>query len=488
MSKITNVRLPNAATGNYDPQQFNQLVRSLEQVILQLNSTYTPVTSENTLGALSWFESRGESDMNGYPFSATSLDAFGRLRTSQPYTIFDSQSRYQPDSQYDTSLSGSASTSYFLDQSTLDLKVTTASGDKAIRQTFRNFPYQPGKSLLVLATFVMNVGKSNLRQRVGYFNEGNGVFFQQSGTALAFVLRSSTSGIPNDVRTVAQGSWNGDKLDGTGPSGLTLDVTKSQILFLDFEWLGVGSVRAGFVINGTFIVCHTFNNANDIDKVYMTTAILPLRYEIENTGTAASASALKQICSSVVSEGGYDQKSSQIWAKRASALTGVGTSFVPVVSARLKATRTGAIVLPASYSFLPTSSNDLFEIAVIKNAALSGASFTSLSANIEFDTSATSMSGGNTVFLDLLASTNQARVPINVDVSYNFALQLGTSLSGVTDIYTLAMRLITGTGDGLGALSFFDLTDPNQSNPVIYAFPGTASLSLSGIAPTVTVA
>jgi hypothetical protein len=189
-----------------------------------------------------------------------------------------------------------------------------------------------------------------------------------------------------------------------------------------------------------------------------------------------------------VSEGGYDQKSSQIWAKRASALTGVGTSFVPVVSARLKATRTGAIVLPASYSFLPTSSNDLFEIAVIKNAALSGASFTSLSANIEFDTSATSMSGGNTVFLDLLASTNQARVPINVDVSYNFALQLGTSLSGVTDIYTLAMRLITGTGDGLGALSFFDLTDPNQSNPVIYAFPSTASLNLSGIAPTVTVA
>lgn len=488
MSKITNVRLPNAVSQNYDPQQFNQLVRSLEQIILQLNSTYTPVTSENTLGALSWFESRGESDMNGFPFSATSLDAFGRLRTSQPYTIFDSQNRYQPDSQYDTALTGAGSTSYFIDQSSVNLNVGTASGDKVIRQTFRSFPYQPGKSLLVLATSVMNAGKANLRQRVGYFNDGNGVFFQQNGTTLAFVLRTSTSGIPNDARTVAQASWNGDKLDGTGPSGLTLDVTKSQILFLDFEWLGVGSVRAGFVINGTFIVCHTFNNANDIDKVYMTTAILPLRYEIENTGATASSSALKQICSSVVSEGGYDQKSSQIWARRTSALTGVGTSFVPVVSVRLKATRTGAIVLPAAYSFLPTSSNDLFEVAVIKNATLSGASFTSLSANLEFDTSASSMSGGDIVFLDFLASTNQSRAPINVDVSYNFALQLGTSLSGTRDIYTLAMRLTTGTGNGLGAISFFDITDPVQGNPIIYAFPGTAGLTIAGVAPTVTVA
>jgi hypothetical protein len=259
-------------------------------------------------------------------------------------------------------------------------------------------------------------------------------------------------------------------------------------LFLDFEWLGVGSVRAGFVINGTFIVCHTFNNANDIDKVYMTTAILPLRYEIENTGTAASASALKQICSSVVSEGGYDQKSSQIWARRTSALTGFGTDFVPIVSGRLKATRTGAVVLPSAYSFLPTSGNDYFEVALIKNPTLTGAAFSSLSSNIEYDFTATALSGGTPVFIDFVGSTNQSSVPINVDVSYNFALQLGTSLSGTRDIYTLAIRTITGTGDGIGALSFFDLTDPNQSNPVIYAFPGTASLSLSGIAPTVTVA
>lgn len=54
MSKITNVRLPNATTSGYDPAQFNQLVRSLEQVIFQLNNTYTPVISEDRAGAATW--------------------------------------------------------------------------------------------------------------------------------------------------------------------------------------------------------------------------------------------------------------------------------------------------------------------------------------------------------------------------------------------------------------------------------------------------
>jgi hypothetical protein len=55
MSKITNVRLPNSNQSGYDPSQFNQLVRSLEQIILQLNNTYTPTTTENKDQAQSWF-------------------------------------------------------------------------------------------------------------------------------------------------------------------------------------------------------------------------------------------------------------------------------------------------------------------------------------------------------------------------------------------------------------------------------------------------
>ena len=54
MSKIQNVRLPNAVSGDYSPEQFNQLVRSLEQVIFQLNSSYTPIVSQDTAAAATW--------------------------------------------------------------------------------------------------------------------------------------------------------------------------------------------------------------------------------------------------------------------------------------------------------------------------------------------------------------------------------------------------------------------------------------------------
>lgn len=56
MSKIFNVRLPNASA-QYSPEQFNQLVRSLEQVILQLNSTYSSIFDQNQAGSTRWFGS-----------------------------------------------------------------------------------------------------------------------------------------------------------------------------------------------------------------------------------------------------------------------------------------------------------------------------------------------------------------------------------------------------------------------------------------------
>jgi hypothetical protein len=162
-------------------------------------------------------------------FGGGSVDAFGRLRVSNPLTIFDSQNRYQKDNQFDESTVNGASITYSLDESTVLMSADTTSGSKAVRQTYRAMPYQPGKGLLVMATFVMAAAQTNLRQRVGYFNTANGVFFQQSGTTKSFVLRTSTSGSPSDARTVNQADWNGDKLDGTGDSGFTLDTTKARI-------------------------------------------------------------------------------------------------------------------------------------------------------------------------------------------------------------------------------------------------------------------
>jgi hypothetical protein len=417
---------------------FNQLDNLLEQIVATTGSA-VPVS-----------------------IGGTNVDAFGRLRVSAPYTIFDSQNRYAIDNQFDTSTATGGSTTYLPNESSVRMDVTTSSGSEVVRQTYRCMPYQPGKGLLLLATFVMNTAKTGLRQRVGYFGTQNGVFIQQSDSTVSFVLRSYISGSVSDARAVNQADWNGDKLNGTGDSGYTLDLTKAQILWMDFEWLGVGSVRCGFIIDGNYIVCHTFENANDITSVYMTTAILPIRYEITNTAATASASSMKQICSSVVSEGGYEQTSIEHVARRTTTKTSIGTTFLPLVSIRLASTALNAVVLPVKFNVMPTSTGDDFEVILAKNSTgLTSASWAAVSsdANVEQDTSATAMTVGTIVDIQYVKATNQSSGTINQPAAYNWDLQLGSSLTGTSDIYTLGIRVLSGSsGAAIGSLTFYDLT------------------------------
>lgn len=398
--------------------------------------------------------------------NGTNVDAFGRVRVSQPYTLFDSQNRYAADDQFEVSTTGTGTSSFLSNEATVQLEVTGAGVGSVIRQTYRSFPYQPGKGLLILTTFVMDSSTSaNLTQQVGYYNTQNGVFFKRTGSTNSFVLRSNstpTPGTPSDTRIVNQSSWNGDKLDGTGDSGFTLDTTKAQILWMDFEWLGVGSVRCGFIIDGQYIVCHTFTNANEISSVYMTTAILPVRYEIVTT-TAAVAASMKTICCSVVSEGGFEQTSIDHVARRTTVLGTIGTTFLPVVSIRLASGRTGAVVIPNRVQILPTTSQN-YEIALVKNPTLTGATWASTvpsNSNVEFDVAATAMTGGTIAQTDFLASNTAGGTgSTSFANAYNFDLQLGATIAGVSDIYTVGIRTVSGatTGDAVGSLSFFDLT------------------------------
>lgn len=412
-----------------------------------------------------------EGDMTPLPISigGTNVDAFGRLRVSQPYTLFDSQNRYAADNQFEVATTGTGTSSFLSNEAAVKLEVTGAGVGSVLRQSYRSFPYQPGKGLLVLATFVMDSSQSlNLTQRVGYYNDSNGVFFQRVDGTFSFVLRSSstpTPGTPSDVRTVNQSSWNGDKLDGTGDSGLTLDPTKAQILWMDFEWLGVGSVRCGFIIDGQYIVCHTFENANDITSVYMTTAILPVRYEIVTT-TSAVAASMKSICCSVVSEGGFEQASIEHVARRTTAFTNIDTTatFFPIVSIRLASGRTGAVVLPNRVQFLPLTSQN-YEVALLKNPTLTGATWAATvpsDSNVEFDVAATAISAVGTIAqTDYVTSTGSAGVSeTSLPTGYNWDLQLGATIAGVSDIYTVAVRTVDGAtkGSGVGSLTFYDLT------------------------------
>lgn len=386
-------------------------------------------------------------------------DLFGRVKVSSPFTLFDAAHRYDINNDFTSKTNGNGTITYNSNQSSVYLNVGSTSGDYVYFESRRVFTYQAGKSLQVLQTFVFNSPKTNLRQRVGYFSVDNGFFLELDGTTINLVRRSKTTGTVVETR-VSQSQWNIDKLDGTGPSGYNLDLTKSQILFSEYEWLGVGSVRLGFVIDGKPIIVHQFNHANVISGVYMTTASLPVRYEIENTGTTSGNSTLQQICVTVISNGGYERKVSPTIVKMTTVKNLTSTSFIPLITIRLKSDRMDSVVIPSQYDVLADSSSGmLFEVALLRNSTLTGSSYVvSNSPNVEYDISATSMTDGTQQYIEYSTTSNKITTPLNTTQEYNFDLQLGRDLDGVSDTLTLAARAIIGTGTIIGSMTFYDLT------------------------------
>lgn len=394
-----------------------------------------------------------------------SIDAFGRLRTSNPLTLFDSSYRHQDNSLWATSVANSGTATFNANQGLMDLAVTTTSGSKVYRETLRVFSYQPGKSLLILYTFVFNDIKENLRQRAGYFDSNNGFFLELDDDSLAFVRRSSVSGSVVETR-IPQTDWNTDKLDGTGLSGVTLDMTKAQILWSDMEWLGVGSVRMGFVIDGVLITCHTFNHANIISSTYITTATLPLRYEIENTGTTGSSSTLKQICGSVVSEGGYQLSgaSHSVGTPIATpvSMATAGTVY-PIVSIRLIASpnRLNAVSILSGASVLGVSGNVIYNWQLIGNGVTAGGTWANASAtsNVEYKIGGTSITGGTVLASGYFSSTNQSVSGLDLATEELFKYQLTREpFTSTPQEITLAVTANTNTSTVHGSLDFQDIT------------------------------
>ena len=359
----------------------------------------------------------------------TNLDAFGRLRISNPFTLFDSSHRYTDNGAFVSSTSGTASATFNANQGLIDLAVGTASGDLIRRETKRVFPYQPGKSILIMTTFVMAPAKTNLTQRVGYYGTNNGFYLEQEGSDVYLVRRSSITGSVVNTR-ISKSSWNQDKLDGTGKSGITLDLTKAQILFLDMEWLGVGTVRAGFVIDGAFVPCHYFQHANTtFTSTYITTASLPIRYEIENTGVVATASTLKQICSTVISEGGYEisgtQRAVDTGITSPKTLTTAGTVY-PVISIRLKAARLDAVVIMSALSILGVTNNSNYRWAIISGGTTTGGTWVSAGADssVEYNITGTSFAGGDTKASGYFQGSNQGSSAIDISKAALLKFQL----------------------------------------------------------------
>jgi hypothetical protein len=317
-------------------------------------------------------------------------DAFGRLRTVDPRTLGDYKITYIDSTDYTQSLTSTADITFDFNKSVAFL-TTGASGGTAIQQSKMYHNYSPGKSQLILMSFTMGAAVENCTKRVGYFDDKNGLFFEQDGDGdLSFKIRSDTSGsVDDDVFN--QADWNGEDVSW-------LDITKSQLLFIDFQWLGVGRVRFGFVHEDSFVVAHTSYHSNELEIPYMRNPNLPVRFEISG-GIDAT---LTQICSTVFSEGGYAEIGNDFAAATTASKT-VGTTASPVVAIRLKNSFNGfdnrGYIRYLATNVVSSGQTIEFEVAKLESSttsSISGGTWTSVgtSSLAEYNIGATSFSGG----------------------------------------------------------------------------------------------
>lgn len=337
-------------------------------------------------------------------------DAFGRQRISNPYTLADYSHVYGEETELLTKTSGTnSSVSFDVSKAKAVLQVGTGTNDFTIHQSRMYHHYMPGKSQLTFQSFNFTGHRIGTNKRIGLFDDYNGIFFEQSGDGtLAIVLRNSVSGNVNEER-ITQNNWNIDKCDGTGPSSFNLDPTKTQLFTSDFQWLGVGRVRVGFVHDGESVIAHEFYNSNNKSTVYWSNPNLPVRCEIRNYSGSASmgTDSMDQICATVISEGGYNEAGVDFSARNTIARSVVNGGRVPLVAIALKTGYYGkpnrSIVRPNMANIYTSADAITYELWRIPNTGqIVGGSWVSANNDsvAEYNISATSVDFTSGMLID----------------------------------------------------------------------------------------
>lgn len=397
-----------------------------------------------------WVETSINSSTGG---GNSAVDSFGRLRVSEPETVFESTFQYdkQPLLFVESTASG-ATVTQDSNKKAVILSATTTTNSRAIFQSRYYLKYHPGKSSLLMMSFNFKSAATNVDKLIGQFDDNNGVFFKLSSSTLSVIQRSKTSGSVVDT-AIAQSSWNLDKLDGTGTSGITLDLSKQQILVIDQQWLGAGRVRCGFRIDGQTIYCHQILNANNLTTLYTQTADLPIRVEIKNN--SATASTIEFTCSTLMSEGGWQPEGLlRSINNGVTARTFAGNTSVPVLSLRKQSAFVNVPVQIVDFGAIATSGDD-FLIQLILNGTLTGASFADVGGVCQADVSATALSGGTVLVSTYLAGSSNGNSTATFEALQNaLNVILGASIAGTSDILSIYASNITASANLVAYMNY----------------------------------
>ena len=426
----------------------NILVRARYFRLIYTNGDTT--TSMLMIQVLLSESTRDSSEKSLVMIDINQLDGFGRLKVSTPTRILDlTHTKGKNNDRETEKITGTGTSTYNSNESSVDLDVVTT-GDEVIRQSRHYCIYQAARSITGYLTGVLNPNDSNdstVTTRFGYFDDLNGFYIQYVNGVTSIVLRSNVTGsVVNTV--INQSSFNFDKLDGTGPSGFTFNPAKVNILYFTAEWLASGSQQFGLFVKGRLLIFHTFYNSNKNNTSYMTSANLPVRYQINSTGGSGS---LKQICSSIQSDAGHEELGIHFSANRGSTVTAsIGTTPIPLISMRIRIdneshARTNVIL--ESFSAMSIGNKDtLYELWINfheNSNPLTSSSFTDVDtlSSVQIDTSATAVTLTNLRLLKSIYSVGSANSELDVDDLVGLSVDINRSVS---DMLILTARTISG--------------------------------------------
>mgnify|MGYP003333602511 CR=1 FL=1 len=400
------------------------------QVQLVANTAINP--SSNTLGSVNiltnYSNVTNQNPVITQP-SSMLLDAFGRNRVSDCFTLGEYKHVYNIDPNFTDLTSNGGSITFVKNKACATLATSNTSNAMAIHQTRLYHHYMPGKSHLILSSFCFGAWQSNVTKRTGYYDDYDGIYFEQSGSngLLSVNILSQLNGL----NSVSQSNWNIDPLNGSGPSKINLDITKTQLIFIDFQWLGVGRVRCGFAIGGNFINCHEFYHSNKLSTVYISNPSLPIRCQIFNIGPSSGGS-LDQICSTVISEGGYIENGIDYAINSPIViLPGVQFAALPVICIKLANTFNGylnrAVVRLNNIQVLSLDQPISYNVLKLDTSLnVIGGSWSNVDTNsaVQYNASATGISGSLT---NALSSSTVAAGGNGVNIYGSVTTSTGSS-------------------------------------------------------------
>ena len=380
-----------------------------------------------------------------------------RLKTAPFQTVFFNTFQYGKETDvWDERVVGVGTATWNQYASNVIMQVGSTAGSKVTRQTKNVMRYIPGRPSTLAFAIRLEAPQVGIRRRFGLFNDTDGAFFEDNGGTYSCVIRTTTSGITTE-RRVTRDDWNGEKFDGNGWTGVTADPTKQQMISISYEWYGAGTVDFNWLMKGETVRCHRFDNSNTQDRVWCSTPFLPIRCEIENVTGVAGTHYLYQGSNSLIQEGNADKLGSLI--SQSNGITGttmsVANTFYPIVSLRLKSTALQAVMLLRSLQAVTNDNTNIYW-KLLENATLTNPNWTNHAdpdSFVQYDTSATALSGGRDILSGFVVSGGSTLVEIDRLAD----LQLGRSGIGtISDTFTLACASPNTNKSALAVLNWIE--------------------------------